>query len=62
LCLSLQRFGGGGGGGVVGGGGGGVVASLHSLCMLPLSTHTLEPVVQPTGILHSGPVWFSVNC
>jgi hypothetical protein len=35
--------------------------------MLPLSSQifgsfALWPGMQPTGILHSGPVWFSVNC
>jgi hypothetical protein len=64
----LQCFGGDVAGDVVGGGGvvGCVVASLESP-MFPLSSHifgsfALGPGVQPTGILHSAPVWFSVNC
>jgi hypothetical protein len=54
---------------VVGGGGvvGCVVASLHSVSMFPLSSQIFRfaawgPGVQPTGILHSDPAWFSVNC
>jgi hypothetical protein len=65
----LQCFGGGVAGDVVGGGGvvGCVVASLHSVSMFPLSSQVfgstaLRTGVQPTGILHSGLVWFAVNC
>ena len=65
----MQCFGGGVAGDVVGGGGvvGCVVASLQYLSMFPLSSQVfgsfaLGPGVQPTGILHSAPVWFSVNC
>jgi hypothetical protein len=52
---------------VVGGGGGGVVASLTSPSMLPLSLQTIGSCesgwgVQPSGTLHWGPAWFSVNC
>ena len=65
----MQCFGGGVAGDVVGGGGvvGCVVASLESPSMFPLLSQIVGsfasgPGVQPTGILHSGPVWFSVNC
>jgi hypothetical protein len=65
----LQCFGGDVAGDVVGVGGvvGCVVASLHSVSMFPLSSHTFGSFalglgVQPTGILHSALVWFSVNC
>ena len=63
--LCLQCLGGGVGGAVVGGGA--VVASLQSPSMFPLSSQIIgsTPDVtsgQPTGTLHSPPVWFSVNC
>jgi hypothetical protein len=68
-CPCLQCFGGGVAGYVVGGGGvvGCVVASLQPPSMLPLSSQiigsfALGPGMQPTGILHSALVWFSVNC
>ena len=64
----MQCLGGGVLGDVVGGGGvvGGIVASLHSLSMFPLSSQVigstaLGPGMQPTGRLHAGAVWFSVN-
>ena len=68
-CPCLQFFGGDVAGDVVGGGGvvGCVVASLHSVSMFPLSSQifrsaALGPGGQPTGILHSAPAGFSVNC
>ena len=53
--LCLQCLGGGGGGG------GAVVTSLNSPSMFPLSSQRIgstavELGVQPSGILHSGPV------
>ena len=64
----MQCFGGGVAGDIVGGGGvvGCVVASLHSVSMFPLSSQIFgsaawAPGLQPTGILHSAPAWFSVN-
>ena len=64
-CPCLQCLGWGFAGDVVGGGG--VVVSLHSHSMLPFSSQicvslTKGSGMQPTGILHSGLVWFSVNC